>query len=86
MSKFKVGDVVRVKKSGFNFADAVPSKSKRLGIVFEVGVYTYQPYRVFTVGAAQMGSESSHRWEYREKDLVLISDNYMDMEASEDGE
>ena len=69
-TKFKVGDVVRVKKDsgGWYF----PSKHKRLGVVIFINPDEddpYYPYLVFTVG----GDGEEHIWVYGEDELKLVT-------------
>lgn len=69
-TKFKVGDVVRVKK-GLGGC-ALPSKHKRLGVVIFINPDeedTHYPYLVFTVG----GDGEDHTWVYDEDELKLVT-------------
>ena len=76
-TKFKVGDVVLVRKDKEEFYSPIKlmSKAKRLGVVTSV-VEDGQgyPYLVFTVG----DEGGDHYWVYEESELKLV-ESYADV-------
>lgn len=72
-TKFKVGDVVKIRKSTYCpfTPDGNWKKGKRLGVIIFINPDEddqFCPHTVFTVG----GSGEDHTWVYEESELKLV--------------